>query len=127
MQRLFVATVLIANFLSVACGTELIDAHVFLDHSEPRVGASLAAPPGVRIWFSGALEPAFSTLRVQDAAGKRVDNGDARVNPSDGTLLEISVPPLPPGTYRVIWSVVAKDGHKAEGDFTFTVKERSSD
>jgi methionine-rich copper-binding protein CopC len=63
-------------------------------------------------------------LRVQNATGKRVDKGDARVNPSNHTLLEVSVPSLPPGTYRVIWSVVAKDGHKAEGDFTFTVKER---
>jgi methionine-rich copper-binding protein CopC len=124
MRGLFVATVLIANFISVACGAEMIYAHVFPDHSEPRVGATVAAPPSVRIWFSGALEPTLSTLRVQNATGKRVDKGDARVNPSNHTLLEVSVPSLPPGTYRVIWSVVAKDGHKAEGDFTFTVKER---
>ncbi len=124
MRRLFVATVLIANFLSVACGTERIYAHVFPDHSEPRVGATVAAPPGVRVWFSGALEPTLSTLRVQNATGERVDDGNARVNPSDHALLEVGVPSLPPGTYRVIWRVVAKDGHKAEGDFTFTVKER---
>ncbi len=116
--------VLIANFLSVACGTEVIYAHVFLDHSEPCVGATVVAPRSVRIWFSGALDPTLSTLRVQNAPGKRVDNGDARVNPSDHTLLEVSVPLLSPGTYRVIWSVTARDGHKAEGDFTFTVKER---
>ncbi len=116
--------VLVVNFLSVACGTEVIYAHVFLDHSEPRVGATVAAPRSIRIWFSGALDPNLGTLRVQNATGKRIDSGDDRVNSSDHTLLEVSVPSLPPGAYRVIWSVTARDGHKAEGDFTFTVKER---
>ena len=98
--------------------------HAFPDHSEPRVGAALAAsPPSVRIWFDGALEPAFSTLRVQQASGQQVDKGDGRVNPSDVMLLEVNLPPLAPGTYRVLWSVVARDGHRTEGDFTFTVKK----
>ena len=56
-------------------------AHVFPDHSEPRVGHVLdAPPPAVRVWFDGAIEPAFSTLRVEDAGKRRVDRDDARVN-----------------------------------------------
>ena len=122
MRKLCVIAVFIGTLLSLACGAEKIYAHVFPNHSEPRVGATVPAAPRVRIWFDGALEPAFSTLRVDNAAGQRVDKGDSGVNPSDRTLLEVSLPPLPPGTYRVIWSVVARDGHKTEGDFTFTVK-----
>ena len=95
-------------------------AHVFPDHSEPRVGHVLdAPPPAVRVWFDGAIEPAFSTLRVEDAGKRRVDRNDARV---EGTLLEVSLPPLPAGRYWVYWSVVARDGHRTEGSFPFRVK-----
>jgi methionine-rich copper-binding protein CopC len=97
--------------------------HAFPDHAEPRVGAVLSAPPTrVRIWFDGALEPAFSTLRVHDASGRQVDNGDGHVDPADATLLEVSLPPLAAGRYRVLWSVVARDGHRTEGDYSFTVQ-----
>jgi methionine-rich copper-binding protein CopC len=81
-----------------------------------------APPPAVRIWFDGALEPVFSTLRVEDEGQRRVDNGDARVDPRDQTVLQVSLPPLPPGRYRVFWSAVARDGHRTEGNFTFRVK-----
>lgn len=111
-------------FLSVLC---LLPAesrgHAFPDHADPRVGSTVsAAPATVRIWFDGALEPVFSTIMVHDAKGGMVDNRDGRVDPSDPTLLEVSTPPLPRGTYRVIWSVVARDGHRTAGDYTFTIK-----
>lgn len=97
--------------------------HAFPDHSEPRVGWTVPTPPPrVRIWFDGALEPIFSTITVMNANSKRVDQGDGRVNPSDSTILEVSLPPLPPGNYRVFWSVVARDGHRTEGDFPFTIE-----
>ena len=98
-------------------------AHAFPDHSEPRVGHTVdAPPPAVRIWFDGAIEPVFSTLRVEDERKQRVDRGDARVDPRDSTALEVSLPPLPSGRYRVFWSVVARDGHRTEGDYSFRVK-----
>jgi methionine-rich copper-binding protein CopC len=98
-------------------------AHAFPDHSEPRVGHTLdASPPAVRIWFDGAIEPVFSQIRVEDSEQRRVDKGDARVNPSDTTLLEVSVPALAPGHYTVIWSVVSRDGHRTDGRFPFRVK-----
>ncbi len=97
-------------------------AHAFPDHSEPRVGHSVETPRSVRIWFDGAIEPVFSTIRVEDGDKRRVDSGDARVSPEDSTLLEVSVPVLPPGRYQVFWSVVARDGHRTEGSFPFRVK-----
>lgn len=98
-------------------------AHAFPDHSEPRVGHVVDSPPAaVRIWFDGAIEPVFSTLRVEDAGKRRVDRDDAHVDPADRTLLEVSLPPLPSGRYQVFWSVVARDGHRTEGSFPFRVK-----
>ena len=98
-------------------------AHALPDHSDPRVGTTLAqSPGGVRIWFDGEIEPVFSTMRVENDLRQRVDKGDAQVNPQDNRVLEVTVAPLPPGTYRVYWSVIARDGHRTEGDFRFRVK-----
>ncbi len=98
-------------------------AHAFPDHSEPRVGTTLAqAPGGVRIWFDGEIEPVFSTMRVENDLKQRVDKGDARVNPQDNRVLEVTVSALAAGTYRVYWSVIARDGHRTEGDFRFRVR-----
>jgi methionine-rich copper-binding protein CopC len=98
-------------------------AHAFLDHAAPAVGSAVHAPPArVRLWFTQRLEPAFSSLRVQDASGKRVDKGDVEVDAADATLLEVSLPQLAPGTYRVSWRVLSVDTHVTEGDFTFDVK-----
>ena len=97
-------------------------AHAFPDHSEPRVGHTVDPPRAIRVWFDGAIEPVFSTIRVEDGDKRRVDNGDARVDPRDSTLLEVSVPALPPGRYQVLWSVVARDGHRTEGSFPFRVR-----
>lgn len=115
------------GFVALAFGLLLIAppawGHAFPDHSEPRVGWTVQVPPSrVRIWFDGALEPIFSTVIVLSADKQRVDKGDGRVNPSDSTILEVSMTPLSPGTYRVFWSVVARDGHRTEGDFSFTVE-----
>jgi copper resistance protein C len=97
--------------------------HAFPHHSDPRVGATVTvAPSRVRIWFDGALEPAFSHIRVEDASGRRVDKGDGHVDTADATLLDVSLISPAPGTYRVIWSVVARDGHRTEGDFMFTIQ-----
>jgi methionine-rich copper-binding protein CopC len=115
----------VAAFLVLAALTAPGDAgaHAFPDHSDPRVGHTLvASPPAVRIWFDGAIEPLFSQIRVEDTSQRRVDKGDARVNPSEPTLLEVGLPPLAPGRYVVIWSVVARDGHRTEGRFPFRVR-----
>lgn len=97
--------------------------HMFPSHAEPKVGATVTGPPTqVRIWFDSAMEPAFSTIAVLDESGRQVDRGDGRVNTSDATLLEVSLSPLPAGSYRVMWNVTGRDGHRSAGDFTFVVK-----
>ncbi len=96
--------------------------HAFPDHSEPRVGSEAGPPPEVKIWFDGPLEPVFSAIKVFNAAGQPVDKGDARVDDKDNRLLRVSLPPLPPGEYRVFWGVAAWDGHHTEGQFKFKVR-----
>jgi copper resistance protein C len=98
-------------------------AHAFLDHAEPKVGSTIGgAPTEMKLWFTQELEPAFSTLEVQDALGKEVDRKDAHLDAKDKTLFLVSLPPLPAGTYQVIWHVVSVDTHKTQGHFEFTIK-----
>ena len=87
------------------------------------MSANLAESPAqVRIWFDGPVEKMFLEVRVEAEDKRRVDKKDARLNPDNDTLVEVGLPRLPPGRYRVFWSVVARDGHKREGSFSFLVK-----
>ena len=98
-------------------------AHAFLDHAEPRVGSTVTnSPTGIKIWFTQELEPAFSTLQVQDAQGKEVDKKDAHLDDKDKSLFLVSLPQLPSGTYTVIWHAISVDTHKTQGQFEFTIK-----
>lgn len=96
-----------------------VHAHAFLDHAAPVVGSTVhGSPSQIKLWFTQTLEPAFSTVRVLDAANRQVDKSDAK---AAAALLQVSVPPLAPGRYRVVWRVLSTDTHVTEGDFTFDV------
>ena len=98
-------------------------AHAFLDHAEPKVGSTVTnSPTEVKIWFTQEVEPAFSSVQVQDAQGKEVDKKDVHVDIKDKMLLEVSLPQLSAGTYTVIWHVVSVDTHRTQGRFEFTIK-----
>jgi copper resistance protein C len=100
-------------------------AHAFLDHASPAVGSSVpAAPAAVAIWYTQDLEPAFSAVIVTNAAGQRVDLGNAHVAPGGPNQLQVGLKPLPPGTYTVTWHVVSVDTHPTQGTFTFDVGGR---
>ncbi len=99
-----------------------LSAHAFLEHSDPPVGGKVhSAPAAVRIWFTEAIEPAFSSIQVFDATGKQVDKKDTHRDPSNRSLLEVSLPRLGPGTYKVVWRVVSVDTHRTNGDFTVQI------
>ena len=53
-----------------------------------------------------------------------MDKGNGRVNPSNGTVLEVELPPLLPGRYYVYWKVLSKDTHVTEGDFSFAIDKK---
>lgn len=99
-------------------------AHAFPDNSSPHVGATITtAPRQVKVWFDGEIEPVFSTLKVDNAAGKQISIGKGKVNAKNHALLQTSLPKtVAAGTYTVYWSVIAHDGHHTEGHFNFTLK-----
>ena len=98
-------------------------AHAFLDHASPRVGSVVErAPAQVSLWFTQELEPAFSSVRVLDASGKQVDAKDKQLDAKDASIMRVSLPPLPPGKYRVVWRALSIDTHATDGNFTFEVR-----
>jgi copper resistance protein C len=115
----------LARALAIVAMTSVVTgagAHAFLDHAAPAVGSAVHGSPAlVRLWFSQELEPAFSTLKVIGADGTQVDKRDPQLDRADATVLQVSVPPLAPGRYRVVWRVLSVDTHVTEGDFTFDV------
>jgi methionine-rich copper-binding protein CopC len=95
-------------------------AHAQLESANPRVGSTVsAAPPMLTLNFSEGVEPAFSTVQVTDAAGRRVDAGKPRVS---GRQVQVPLRPLAPGQYNVRWRVLSADTHKTEGSFGFEVR-----
>ena len=123
MSANFVRSIIVPLLAIVLGLQQATSAHAFLDRAEPRVGSKVDKPPeSVRMWFTQQLEPAFSKVEVFNAEGKRVDKKDAHVDSSDRKLLVVSLPPLPPGTYKVSWRVVSVDTHPTKGDFKFVVK-----
>jgi copper resistance protein C len=111
--------ILLAILSQLLLGIGDAAAHAFLDHANPRVGAAVsAAPREVTVWFTQKLEPAFSALRVTNAAGQRVDTGGTRVN---GNVMSVTLRPGGTGTFRVDWKVLSVDTHTTEGSFTFRV------
>jgi copper resistance protein C len=115
MRKLTFATTVL---LTVIVGTAA-EAHAFLDHAEPRVGSTVpTAPRELSLFYTQNLEPAFSSVEVSDANGKRVDLGKPSISAS---VMRVKLKQLSPGTYNVRWHVLSVDTHTTEGSFTFHV------
>lgn len=108
--------------LSVLCsGTAF--AHAFPEQNIPGAGATLTQPPAVvSIRFDSDLEPLFSKLIVKNAQGAQVSQGNGGVDPTNPRVLSTRLASARKGVYHVYWSVVARDGHRTDGDYTFTVQ-----
>ncbi len=113
------AAVVIA--LAVAAWPAAARAHAFPTSQVPPAGAELSkSPPRVRIRFDAPIEPDFSKLTVTDSSGASELQATATVD-STHRYLAAPLKSLSPGDYYVRWSVVAEDGHRTEGTYTFKV------
>jgi copper transport protein len=99
-------------------------AHAVLLRAAPSGAQTLSQAPGsVQLLFSEALDPAFSSVQVEDGTGARVDLGDSHLDPNNDQLLVASLKPgLPSGVYLVSWrSLSAIDVHPDEGQYSLFV------
>ena len=120
ISRLSVASFALA---ALAIAPAAVRAHAFLDHSDPAVGSTVAAPPAVmHLWFTQQLEPAFSWVTVTDKSGATVSDGPATIDPSNRQEFDVKLKLLAPGSYKVKWHALSVDTHTTEGDFAFSVR-----
>jgi copper resistance protein C len=107
----------------VVIGTGVALGHSGLQRAEPPVESTLKRPPTeVKLYFSERLEPAYSTVRVEDGKGARVDRDDSHVDRSNPLVMRVTLTPLEPGTYTVVWRVLSVDSHITQGRFKFRIE-----
>lgn len=97
-------------------------AHAQLRSAAPAAGSTVkVAPTEIVLTFSEALEPSFSTIEVDNAAGERVETGDLHLAKGNARQAIMAVHTLGPGIYTVIWHAVSVDTHRTEGRYSFTI------
>jgi methionine-rich copper-binding protein CopC len=102
---------------------QFAQAHAHPAKQAPAAGATVTTgQKDVAIDFDDALEPAFSSIAVTDAAGKSVASGKSAVDASNAKHMSVALDPLTPGMYTVAWIAVAADGHRTQGRYAFRVK-----
>lgn len=97
--------------------------------SVPENGAIVTqSPPRVEAIFNEEMQTDTSTMRVFNAQGEQVDNGDGGVNLEDPghASMAVSLPPLPEGAYTVRWEVMLLDNDPSIGSFNFFVGDESA-
>jgi copper transport protein len=98
-------------------------AHAVLQSTNPPAGAVLSTSPGSAVMHFGEdVEVSFGAVRVFDAAGHRVDQGNAYHPHGDGHAVAVNMPgDLRAGGYVVTWRVISADSHPVHGAFTFQI------
>lgn len=97
-------------------------AHAHPVKMSPMPDSVVSAPAMVSMEFSEELDPKFSKIVVDDAAGAAVSQTASQVDPADAKHMTLALPTLKPAVYTVNWTSVAKDGHKLTNSYKFTVK-----
>lgn len=127
-RRSRVVTALVIVLVGVFGPATTAFAHSALVAAQPGPGEILAtAPSVVELRFNETVVAGPSSIRVLDAAGRRVDSGRTEQT-EGGVVLTTSLRAsgasgsgLANGTYVVVWRVTSPDGHPIQGAYTFSV------
>ncbi|MFD0578628.1 copper resistance CopC/CopD family protein [Dactylosporangium darangshiense] len=117
------AAVLAGVALALALPARPAAAHAGLVSSQPANGAVLTqAPDSVVLRFSEGIAPQFSSARLVDSAGRPVAGTRVAPERAGTDELVMYLPDVAPGTYGVMWRVLAEDdGHTTSGVIVFAV------
>jgi copper transport protein len=98
-------------------------AHAQLEGTVPERGAVVKhEPPAVIFRFDEPVEGNFGAVRVYNAEGERVDEGDAFHPNGEGPRLGVHLKPgLRDGSYTATYRVISADGHIVSSGFVFSI------
>ncbi len=122
MARLVRSVPLALLLLALAAPANAL-AHAQLEGTVPERGAVVKKePPAVIFRFDEPVEGNFGAVRVYDAEGARVDEGDAFHPNGEGPRLGVHLKPgLPDGSYTATYRVISADGHIVSSGFVFSI------
>ena len=108
---------------SLLLGAPTASAHALLVRSDPSSGATVAtSPKTIELWFNEEITLDLSSVRVVHSDGAVVAGTRLLSASGDPRLLQLSLPPLPTGSYGVLWTATAEDdGHTTTGTVVFGV------
>jgi len=108
--------------LSLFWATGPAQAHAHLEKALPAADSKSPEVSEIRLSFSEAIEPKLSTLRLETAEERTVTEPGAEFDKADPKTMVVHLyEKLPPGIYKVRWAVVAADGHRMNGLYSFLV------
>ncbi len=122
MRRAAGTAVVVALTLALLAPASAL-AHAQLEGTVPERGAIVKHEPAVVVFrFDQPVEGNFGAIRVYDADGNRVDEGDAFHPNSEGPRIGVHLKPsLPDGSYTATYRVVSADGHIVSSGIVFSI------
>jgi copper transport protein len=115
--------VLLCIVAQLALPASRVEAHAFLESSDPTANAVLpTAPQAVTLTFTEPLESSYSRAELFDATGAQVPGTTSSIGPEPRSMI-VQIPPgLSNGTYSLLWRTLSTvDGHTAQGYLPFTI------
>jgi len=114
----------LAIVLGVLC-TQLVQAHAYLDYTEPPLGASLEASPSeFSLYFTERIDPSFGSFSLVNETGEVLIQFTPQLKDDDHHVFITFESPLSDGVHRIAWEIMsAVDGHITSGVVPFSVGE----
>lgn len=95
-------------------------AHAHLETAQPAADSKTAEVREIRLVFSEPIEPKLSSIKIESGEDRAVVEPAAEADPQNPKALVVHLfEKLPPGIYKVRWVVVAADGHRMSGAYSF--------
>ncbi len=122
-RRNMASALALAAVLATALGAAPSALHVRLTRSDPADHAHLrTVPRAISLWFSESVQLSVTTVHMTGPNGAAVELEPPRMGegPHAPVLVDVKGQPVL-GQQQVTWRTMSRDGHPANGTFTFTL------
>jgi methionine-rich copper-binding protein CopC len=105
----------------VLMSSQLMLAHAILVDSSPKQNSTVKGPDvAITLRYNVRIDGSRSRVLLIAADGKEAPLPVAKQPSPD--VLQCKATGLQPGAYKLIWHVLASDGHMSKGEVPFTVQ-----
>jgi copper resistance protein C len=99
-------------------------AHAYLKTSDPAANSIVPTTPHMLLLtYTEELNLAFCTVTITDSMGMNDEAGKPQPVPGHANEMQVPLAIQMPGKIFVTWHALSTDGHKTQGNFSFTVAD----